>query len=70
MSITELAKYIRFQLSELRAQNKHHEFEHLARQFARLRVCENILPATGPVGAGGDNGRDFETYRARPKTRN
>jgi hypothetical protein len=63
MSITELAKYIRFQLSELRAQNKHHEFEHLARQFARLRVCENILPATGPVGAGGDNGRDFETYR-------
>ncbi len=45
MSITELAKYIRFQLSELRAQNKHHAFEHLARQFARLRVCENILPA-------------------------
>ena len=63
MSITELAKYIRFQLGELRAQNKHHEFEHLARQFARLRVCENILPATGPVGAGGDKGRDFETYR-------
>ena len=63
MSITELAKYIRFQLGELRAQNKHHEFEHLARQFARLRICENILPATGPVGAGGDKGRDFETYR-------
>ena len=62
MTIAELAKYIRFQLGELRAQNKHHEFEHLARQFARLRICENILPATGPVG-GGDKGRDFETYR-------
>jgi hypothetical protein len=63
VTITELAKYIRFQLGELRAQNKHHEFEHLARQFARLRICENILPATGPVGAGGDKGHDFETYR-------
>lgn len=63
MTIVELAKFIRFQLGELRAQNKHHEFEHLARQFARLRVCENILPASGPVGAGGDRGRDFETYR-------
>ena len=63
MTITELAKYIRFQLGELRAQNKHHEFEHLTRQFARLRICENILPATGPVSAGGDKGRDFETYR-------
>lgn len=63
MTIDELEKYLRFQLSELRAQNKHHEFEHLTRQFARLRICENILPATGPVGAGGDRGRDFETYR-------
>lgn len=63
MTIPELAKYIRFQLGELRAQNKHHEFEYLARQFSRLRICENILPATGPVGAGGDRGHDFETYR-------
>jgi hypothetical protein len=44
--------------------NKHHEFEHLARQFARLRICENILPATGPVSAGGDQGHDFETYKS------
>ncbi|MHB9074889.1 MAG: hypothetical protein ACYC6G_15345 [Desulfobaccales bacterium] len=62
-NIVELIKYIRYQLSQLRSQNKHHEFEHLTRHFARLRVSENIIPATGPVGAGGDQGRDFESYR-------
>ncbi len=62
-SITELTSYIRFQLSQLRVQNKHHDFEHLARHLARLRICENILPGTGPVSAGGDQGRDFESYR-------
>jgi hypothetical protein len=34
----------------------------MARHFARLRISERIIPATGPVGAGGDAGRDFETY--------
>jgi hypothetical protein len=63
-NISELARYIRFQLSQLGTENKHHEFEHLARQFARLRICENILPATGPVSAGGDQGHDFETYKS------
>lgn len=61
--ISELSRFIRFQLSELRATNDHHSFEHLARYFARLRICPNILPSTGPVSAGGDQGRDFETYR-------
>lgn len=60
----ELIGYIRFQLEQLNAHNKHHDFEHLCREFARLRICENILPATGPVSAGGDQGRDFETYRS------
>ncbi len=61
--IKELSRFIRFQLYELRATNDHHSFEHLVRQFARLRICPNILPSTGPVSAGGDQGRDFETYR-------
>jgi len=60
----ELGRYIRFQLAELRARNGHHEFEHIARYFSRLRISERIIPATGPVGAGGDAGRDFETYRS------
>lgn len=62
-NILELQVYIRYQLSQLSSKNKHHEFEHLSRHFSRLRICSNILPATGPVGSGGDQGRDFETYR-------
>ena len=38
-------------------------FERLAFELARLRVASNLLPATGPVQAGGDQGRDFESYR-------
>jgi hypothetical protein len=59
----EVTRYIRFQLSELGARNAHHEFEHLTRYLARVRVCSNIMPATGPVSAGGDGGRDFETFK-------
>lgn len=59
----ELKGYIRFQLSQLSARNAEHEFENLAFELARLRVVPNLLPATGPVQAGGDQGRDFESYR-------
>lgn len=59
----ELISYIRFQLDQIGARNAHHEFEHLCRHLARLRICSNILPATGPVTAGGDQGRDAETFR-------
>lgn len=62
-NIAQLASVIRFNLGELGARNGHHEFEHLCRHLARARVYSNILPATGPVSAGGDGGRDFETFR-------
>ncbi|MCK4869957.1 MAG: hypothetical protein KAS93_02490 [Gammaproteobacteria bacterium] len=62
-TVIELQSYISFQLSELNSKNKHHLFEDMCRHFARIRLCENILPATGPVSAGGDQGRDFETYK-------
>lgn len=55
---------ITFQLSELSAHNKQHEFEHLARHFARHKISSYILPATGPVQAGGDQGRDFDSFRS------
>lgn len=58
-----LAATIRFHLNQLSAGNGHHEFEHLARHLCRARVYSNLLPATGPVSAGGDGGRDFETFR-------
>lgn len=57
------APQIRYALSRLPSRNGHHEFEHLCRELARLRITPNILPATGPVSAGGDQGRDFETFR-------
>jgi hypothetical protein len=59
----ELKSYIRFQLSQLSARNAEHEFENLVFELARLRVVPNLLPATGPVQAGGDQGRDFESFR-------
>jgi hypothetical protein len=59
---TELARRIRFELSELSSHDGHHEFENLCRQLARARFVSNVLPATGPVAAGGDQGRDFETF--------
>jgi hypothetical protein len=62
-TMTELRTYIRFALEQLSARNEHQAFEALCREFARARICSNVLPATGPVGAGGDWGRDFETFR-------
>ena len=57
------AAMIRFALDELSRENGHHAFEHLCRELAQARIASNILPATGPVAAGGDQGRDFETFR-------
>jgi hypothetical protein len=54
---------IRLALGTLAADNAHHSFEHLSRHVAKRRITSNVLPATGPVSAGGDQGRDFETFR-------
>ncbi len=64
MTPVQLAAIIRYHLGELSSRNAHHEFEHLSRYLARARVYSNILSATGPVGAGGDQGRDFETFES------
>src|SRR6267378_5584806 len=58
----EASQYVRFALSQLSGRNGHHEFEQLCFQLARRRVYPNVIPATGPVSAGGDQGKDFETY--------
>jgi hypothetical protein len=62
----EAAKLIRFALSELSAENAHHDFEHLCRHLTRRKICPNIIPSTGPVSGGGDQGADFETYKVVP----
>lgn len=61
---TALADYIRYQLSSLNAKNRHHDFEEMCYQFARLAISPNFLPATGPVSSGGDQGRDSETFQS------
>ena len=58
----EAERYIRFQLEHLTARNEHHTFEEICYRIAKRRLSSNLLPATGPVSAGGDQGRDAETY--------
>lgn len=55
-------RYIRFQLENLTARNEHRTFEQISFRIAERRLSSNILPATGPVSAGGDQGRDAESY--------
>jgi hypothetical protein len=62
-NIDQVISHIRFGLDQLSARNAHHDFEHLCRHLTRQRICSNVLPSTGPVSAGGDQGRDFETFR-------
>ena len=61
--LVQISKRIRFALDQLSVLNQHHDFEHICRWIAQTKICSNILPATGPVSDGGDQGRDFETFR-------
>ncbi|GAB2460588.1 hypothetical protein HD599_001173 [Conyzicola lurida] len=61
-SPTELERSIRFGLGTLTETNSHHDFETISLGLARKRIATNLMPATGPVAAGGDQGRDAESY--------
>jgi len=56
------ARYLRFALEELSAHNGQFEFEALCQELIKARVASNLVTATGPVAAKGDQGRDAETY--------
>ena len=60
---SQIEAQVRFALPQLPVHNAHHEFEHICRRLTEQFICSNVLPATGPVSAGGDQGRDFETFR-------
>lgn len=60
----QLAEQIKFALAQIPAANAQHRFEHICRHLTQQFICSNVLPATGPVSAGGDQGRDFETFRS------
>lgn len=53
---------IRFYLETLGETNAHHPFEQLCLGLTRRRIVSNVIPATGPVSAGGDGGRDAESF--------
>src|SRR4051812_38137258 len=61
-SLTQLAAQIRFALETLAETNDHHAFERICAGLARRRIVSNLLPAIGPVSAGGDQGRDAESH--------
>lgn len=61
MTPLELKRFIRGALAQLREENGHHDFEQLCHHVARARISENVIPATGPVAARGDQGRDSES---------
>lgn len=61
-SLLQLRQQIRFSLSILGESNAHHEFERLCMDLARRRIVSNLVPATGPVSSGGDQGRDGESH--------
>lgn len=61
-TIPEVEAFVSVQLSMLAERNEHHVFERIATRIARRRLSSNILVANGPVSAGGDQGRDAESY--------
>lgn len=64
MDKEQLQGQIRFALEQLSAKNEQMRFERMCMHLARLRIAINVVPATGPVQAGGDQGRDFETFHS------
>ena len=61
-SPTQSVAQIRFALETLSETNDHHTFERICMGLARRRIVSNLLPATGPVSVGGDQGRDAESH--------
>jgi|GEM_PF-7011674 len=59
----ELAKYVQYRLGMMGEENAHHRFEELCFRVAKATVASNLMPPAGPVSAGGDQGRDFESFR-------
>jgi hypothetical protein len=64
-SVLEAEAFLRYRLDEMASRNEHHRFEEIAARVARRRISVNILIATGPVSAGGDQQRDAESYTTR-----
>jgi HEAT repeat protein/energy-coupling factor transporter ATP-binding protein EcfA2 len=64
----QLIAEIRYHLDELSSLNDHFEFEKICFYLIRAKICDNVILSTGPVSAGGDQGRDFETFKSYIKS--
>jgi len=53
---------LRFALKELRRRDGFVDFQDLCLALARVTVCSSFRKTTGPVSAGGDGGRDFDSF--------
>jgi hypothetical protein len=62
MDTASLTRYLHFAVDELTTRNGQFEFEALCQELIKARVASNLVTATGPVAAKGDQGRDAETY--------
>ena len=56
--------YVKYMLAELNSDNGGFKFEELARDLIYAEYCRNLVPCTGPVGAGdrGEDARSHENY--------
>lgn len=66
-NLVQVKHHVKYSLHQLADENGHHKFEHICRELVRRRICSNIIPSTGPVSAGGDQGVDFESFRTHIK---
>ena len=57
-----LQRRIRDELARLGARDGAIDFQRLCFELACVTISSNFTYPTGPVGAGGDQGRDFETF--------
>lgn len=53
---------LRYALQQLRMRNGHFSFEQICLALARTTIAPNFRFPPGPVSAGGDRGRDFDTF--------
>ncbi|MBO4159746.1 hypothetical protein [Micromonospora antibiotica] len=56
------ATQIRIALDLLGERNGHHDFEQICHHLTSKFIAPNVRISTGPVSAGGDQGRDGESY--------
>ncbi|MHA1757507.1 MAG: hypothetical protein ACTSVV_12095, partial [Promethearchaeota archaeon] len=61
--LPSLKDFILYKLDHLPVENAYHLFERICFELTKLNITENVIPASGPVGRKGDQGRDFLSFK-------